>query len=139
MSSRIFIQDITTLALIYNYEATRGMLLALDKIKEFDHIVDENLEKMNSKVNMVYPLDYSKLIYFTSFDQKGNEYCILKPDFDEEQARINYIYRAPYDVIKASKMENALDVLGLRLEDNKIIKKEKNKVKSMSLDYKDNM
>lgn len=43
MSSRIFIQDTTTLALIYNYEATRGMLLALDKIKEFDHIVDENL------------------------------------------------------------------------------------------------
>lgn len=139
MSSKIFIQDTTPLALIYNYEATRGMLLALDKIKEFDHIVDENLEKINSKVNRVYPQDYSKLIYFTSFDEKGNEYCILKPDFDEEQVRINYIYRVPYDVIKASKMENALDVLGLRLEDNKIIKKEKNKVKSMSLDYKDNM
>lgn len=130
MSSRIFIQDTTTLALLYNYEATRGMLLAVEKIKEFDRIVDDNLEKMNSNVNMVYPLDYSKLIYFTSFDEEGNTYCILKPDFDEEQARIKYIYRSPYDAIKASKMENALAVLGLKLEDNKIIKKEKNKVKS---------
>lgn len=136
MSSRVYIQDTTTLALLYNYEATRGMLLAVDKIRKFDHIVDNNLEEMNSNVNMVYPLDYSKLIYFTSFDEKGNEYCILKPDFDEEEARIKYIYRAPYDIIKASKKGNALDVLGLRLEDNKIIKKEKNKVKSMNLNSK---
>ena len=133
MSSRIFIQDTTTLALIYNYEATRGMLLALDKIKEFDHIVDENLEKMNSKVNMVYPLDYSKLIYFKSYDENGNWYCILKPNFNREQMEINYMYKIPIDVIRASKNENALDVLGLKLEDNKIVKKEKNKVKSMSL------
>ena len=88
---------------------------------------------MNSKVNMVYPLDYSKLIYFKSYDENGNWYCILKPDFAEEQARTKYIYRILYDVTKVSKMENALEVLGLRLEDNKIIKKEKYKVKSMSL------
>lgn len=46
---------------------------------------------------------------------------------------INYMYRIPIDVIRASKSENALDVLGLKLEDNKIIKKEKNKVKSMNI------
>ncbi len=46
---------------------------------------------------------------------------------------INYMYKIPIDVIRVSKNENALDVLGLKLEDNKIVKKEKNKVKSMSL------
>ena len=126
MSSRIFIQDTTTLALLYNYEATRGMLLSLDKIKVFDNIVDNNLEKMNSGVNMVYPLDYSRLIHFTSCDENGNEYCILKPDFSEEQARIEYIYRTPYDVIRASQQENALEILGLKLENGKIVKKTKN-------------
>jgi hypothetical protein len=35
------------------------------------------------------------------------------------------VYRIPIDVIRASKNENALDVLGLKLEDNKIVKKEK--------------
>ena len=127
MSSKLYIQDTTTLALLYNYEATGGMLLAVDKIKEFDHIIDDNLEEMNSNINMIYPLDYSKLIYFISFDEKGNEYCILKPNFDEEEARIKYIYRTPYDIIKASKKANALDVLGLELKDNKIVAKEKNK------------
>lgn len=126
MSSRIFIQDTTTLALLYNYEATRGMLLSLDKIRAFDNIVDNNLEKMNSGVNMVHPLDYSRLIYFTSCDENGNEYCILKPDFSEEQARIEYIYRTPYDVIRASQQENALEILHLKLENGKIVKKAKN-------------
>lgn len=95
--------------------------------------IDSNLEEMNSKVNMVYPLDYSKLIYFKSYDENGNWYCILKPNFNREQMEINYMYKIPIDVIRASKNENALDVLGLKLEDNKIVKKEKNKVKSMSL------
>lgn len=113
MSSRIFTQDTTALVLIHNYEPTRCMLLALDRIKEFSHIVDENLEKINSKVNIIYLLDYSRLTYFTSFDEKDNEYCILKPDFDEEQTRINYIYRALYDAIKISKMKNALEELRL--------------------------
>lgn len=35
------------------------------KIKKFYHTIDDNLEKMNSNVNMFYSLDYSKLIYFT--------------------------------------------------------------------------
>lgn len=133
MSSRIFIQDSATLALIYNYDATGSKILSLSKIEAFDSKIDRNLEEMNSKVNMVYPLDYSKLIYFKSYDENGNWYCILKPNFNREQMEINYMYKIPIDVIRASKNENALDVLGLKLEDNKIVKKEKNKVKSMSL------
>ena len=133
MSSKIFIQDSATLALIYNYDATGSKMLSLSKIEAFDSKIDSNLEEMNSKVNMVYPLDYSKLIYFKSYDENGNWYCILKPNFNREQMEINYMYKIPIDVIRASKNENALDVLGLKLEDNKIVKKEKNKVKSMSL------
>lgn len=55
MSSRIFIQDSATLALIYNYDATGSKMLSLDKIEAFDSKIDSNLEEMNSKVNMVYP------------------------------------------------------------------------------------
>ena len=115
MSSRIFIQDSATLALIYNYDATGSKMLSLSKIEAFDSKIDSNLEEMNSKVNMVYPLDYSKLIYFKSYDENGNWYCILKPNFNREQMEINYMYKIPIDVIRASKNENALDVLGLKL------------------------
>ena len=133
MSSRIYMEDTVTIALLYNFDATGSMMLSLDKIKEFDCKIDGNLEEMSSKVNMIYPIDYSKLIYFTSYDEKGNWYYILKQDFDREQTEIYYMCKIPIDVIRASKRENALDVLGLKLEDNKIVKKEKNKVKSMSL------
>jgi len=133
MSSRIYMEDTVTIALLYNFDATGSMMLSLDKIKEFDCKIDGNLEEMSSKVNMIYPIDYSKLIYFTSYDEKGNWYYILKQDFDREQTEIDYMCKIPIDVIRASKRENALDVLGLKLEDNKIVKKEKNKVKSMSL------
>ena len=133
MSSRIFIQDSATLALIYNYDATGSKMLSLSKIEAFDSKIDSNLEEMNSKVNMVYPLDYSKLIYFKSYDENGNWYCILKPNFNREQMEINYMYKIPIDVIRASKNENALDVLGLKLELKRIFwitgKKKKTKLR----------
>ncbi len=122
MSSKIFIQDTTTLALLYSYEATRGKILSTNKIKVFDAIVDNNLENLNSKVNMVYPLDYSKLIYFNSFDENGNEYSILKPGIDIEKVRDDYFYKIPRSVIKASQQENALNALGLKKENGKIVK-----------------
>lgn len=123
MGSKLFIQDSTTIALLYNYKATGSMMLSSDKVKLFDAIIDSNLEKMDSKVNMVYPIDYSTLIYFNSYDENENEYCILNPNFNEEKAIIKYIYRTPYDIIRASQQENALEVLNLELVDGKIVKK----------------
>ena len=45
MSSRIFIQDSATLALIYNYDATGSKMLSLSKIEAFDSKIDSNLEE----------------------------------------------------------------------------------------------
>ena len=118
MSKMIFKEDAITIALLYNYKATSDMILSAEKVDEFDKIIDENLEEMNSPAS-VYPLDYSKLIYFTSWDENGNQYFILKPDFDEEKAWEEYIYRR-HSVEMASKKENALDSLGLKLSDGKI-------------------
>ena len=135
MSTRIFKEDAITIALLYNYMATRDMLLSAEKVNEFDRIVDANLEEKNSKANIAYPLDNTKLIYFTSWDEVGNQYYILKPDFDEEKAIENYIYRRHYDVTIASQKENALDLLGLKLEDGKIQIK-KNKVRKLLFNKK---
>lgn len=124
MSKIIFKEDTITIALLYNFIATRDMILSSEKINEFDEIVDSNLEEMNSKANFIYPLDYSKLIYFTSWDEVGNQYFILKPEFDLEKAMTDYIYNRPYDITIATQKENALDSLGLKLENGKIKSKE---------------
>ena len=123
MSTMIYKEDTTTIALLYNYMATRDMLLSAEKIDEFDKIVDSNLEEMNIKL-MVYQLDPSKLIYFTSWDEYGNQYYILKPNFDAERAVMDYIYQRPFAIQKATQKENALDLLGLKLENGDIKTKE---------------
>lgn len=64
MSSRIYMEDTVTIALLYNFDATGSMMLSLDKIKEFDCKIDGNLEEMSSKVNMIYPIDLFKINIF---------------------------------------------------------------------------
>lgn len=130
MSKMIFKEDTTTIALLYNYMATRDMLLSAETIDAFDEIVDFNLEHMNVKINMVYPLDTSKLIYFTSWDEMGNQFYILKPGFNEEKAIVDYVYQRPLAITKATQKENALDILGLKLE-NFDIKTKQEKVRKL--------
>lgn len=132
MSRKIFKEDTTTIALLYNYLANRDMLLSAEKVDEFDEMVDVNLEEIDSKANMVYPVDYSKLIYFTSWDENGNQFYILKPNFDVEKAMADYLYNRSLDITKATQKENSLTSLGLKLEDGQIKPKE-NKVRKMTL------
>lgn len=120
MSRRVFKEDTASFALLYYYEATGYMMLPESKINSYDRIVDDNLDEMNSKINMIHPINNSKLIYFVTWDENHNKYYILKPDIDIGQARYDYVIGTPFDVIKASQMENALNSLGLKLEDGKI-------------------
>lgn len=123
MESRtICIEDSIMLALLYNYEATHNMILSYDSVNEFDKIVNENLEVMESKVGTVYSLDYSRMMYFVSTDEFGKTYFILNPSFNLAKAKYDYAYQVPMDVMVASKRENALNAVGLTFQGNKIIK-----------------
>lgn len=137
MGKRTYFEDIASIALLYNYQATARMLLSYDKIKEYDEIINNNLDKMNSNINYINSLDNSKSIYFYSKDENDKEYLILKPYFDFEKARYEYIGCLPLDIIIASQKENALEVIGLELVDGKLLKKdyEKAKVKKLSLNH----
>lgn len=128
---RVNIVDITTIALIYNYKATHShsMMLSHEKIQEYAQIVDENLDLMNSSFNGAYPFDFSKSIYFNTQDDNDNWYSIIKPGVDIEMAERTYIWRGSHDLEKASKDENALAVLGIKLDGNIMKKVEKVKVK----------
>ena len=81
---RVYIEDITSIALLYNYEATSSisMMLPHDMIKEYAKIVELNLDEMESNFNGVYSLDNEVLIYFNTQDENGKWYSVLKSDID---------------------------------------------------------
>ncbi len=122
MSKRVYFEDITTLALLYHYEATKSHSRMLPHIiiKEYDRIIDKNLDDMNSSIDIVYPLDYAKLIYKNTQDENGNWY-----DLDVEYERYNIVNNTTRDLIVTSQMPNALEALGIQMIDGKMKKMEK--------------
>ena len=134
---RVYIEDVTSIALLYNYEATHSdsMMLPHNMVQEYAQMIDTNLDTMGSKFDGVYPLDYSKLIYFNTQDENGNWYSILKPGVDVEMAKDFYIYRRKtgFDLEMASKMPNALEILNIELIEGKMQKLEHDRQKHLSL------
>lgn len=132
---KVYIEDVTSIALLYNYEATSSisMMLPHDMIKEYAEIIDINLDEMRSNFNGVYPLDKEGLIYFNTQDENGKWYAVLKPDVNIEKAKYDYVYRSSYDLIIASQMANALAVLDIELENQRMRKIEHKKSKKLSL------
>ncbi len=132
---RVYIEDITSIALLYNYEATSSisMMLPHDMIKEYAKIVELNLDEMESNFNGVYSLDNEVLIYFNTQDENGKWYSVLKSDIDIKKARYDYGYIRSYDLITASRMANALEVLDIELVGERMKRIEHKKPKKLSL------
>ncbi len=132
---RVYIEDVTTIALIYNYEATgsHSMMLSHDMIHNYAQVIDDNLDEMGSDFNGVHPLDFSSCIYFNTQDENGDWYSVLKPDVDIEKAKEEYIYGRSFDLELASKKENALLLLGIKMDGLLMKKVERNKVKQLVL------
>lgn len=124
MGKRTYFEDSASLALLYNYDATNGigMMLSYNKIKKFDNIININLDSMNSQLSYIGSCNPENLIYFYSKDEEQKEYLILRPDIDLEKARNYYIGSIPLDLLIASQKENALNSIGLKLENRKIVK-----------------
>jgi hypothetical protein len=121
MIKRVYSEEITQLALLYNYKATGGELLRIDTIKKYENVVLENLEKMKSDVMYIYPIDYSKLMYYNAHDNENIWYSIIKPGTNLEKVELDYDIWLNSDVKKASKSSNALAVLGIKYIDKMFI------------------
>ena len=131
MGKRIYFEDVASIALLYNYKVTKRNMLSLNRVKEFDVALDKKLDEMNSNVQCVYPLDYSKLIYFYSQDENDKEYLILKYDFDYEKAEHDLL-QFPLDIYKAIRDNEVLNVLDIEMIDGELKKLEDGKVKKKS-------
>lgn len=82
---------------------------------QFDQVINENLNIMNSDCGICIRCSYyddSKL--FTKMtDENGKLYAAIIPNADLDEAWQIYIGCLSLDVIVASQMDNALDVIGL--------------------------
>lgn len=119
MGKRTYESDIVAMALLYRYESNGSMMLSYDKIEKFDKIINENLDDMNSSCGIGIRHEEDSELYFTSTDESGKLYAIIKPGSDIKRLWEYHVGCLPLDVIIASQMQNALDVIGLKLKNNK--------------------
>lgn len=104
-------------------------MISYDKAVEFDEIINKNLDNMNSKINPYLFYDEESKLYFHATDEKGKVYLIIDNTADLEAAESYHVGCLPIDIIVASQMENALNILGLQLSDgiikNSLVDKER--------------
>lgn len=117
MGKRTNISDITVMALLYRRRSVGTTMLSYDRINEFDRIINQNLDAMQSTCsrNLRYSYEVNSETYHNGLSENGTNYAILVPNVNLDKSWERHINRLPIDVITASQMENALSVIGLKI------------------------
>lgn len=125
MEKRTYESDIVAMALLYRKEYIGSDMISYEKAKKFDQVINDNLNIMNSDCGIGIRYSYyddSKL--FTKMtDENGNLYAVIIPNADLKEAWQTHIGCLPIDVIVASQMDNALDVIELEKKIDESTKK----------------
>ena len=132
MGKRTKFEDIASMALLYTNRVTDNKIISYDKVMVFDRVINENLDAMGSEINPFLSYEEESRLFFTTTDETGKVYLVINPDADLKAAQSYHIGCLPLDVILASQMENALNVIGLQLVDGVLKKKENSKSLTMN-------
>lgn len=133
MGKRTYESDIIAMALLYRKQYVGTDMLSYDKALEFDAIINENLDNMNSKLSIGPKCDRTSELYRLLQDENGNVYAVINPNADLEKAWELHIGCLPIDIIIAAHQENALKTIGLRRMDSWLVKQEQPKTKRKQL------
>ena len=122
MGKRTYMSDITAMALLYRKEYCGTTMILYDKVIEFDRVINENLEEMNSScgIGLRCVSEDTTNLYFMATDEEGRLYAVIDPNANLRRAWDWHIVLLPSDVIKASYRDNALNVIGLQNKNDKI-------------------
>lgn len=123
MGKRTKFEDIASMALIYTNRVIGNRIISYDKVREFDEIINNNLDDMGSEINPSLFYEEESRLYFHATDENGKVYLVMDPNADIKAAQDYHIGCLPIDVVVASQMENALAVIGLQLNDGVLVKK----------------
>jgi len=109
---KIFINDAYNMGLIYFYEHTNRRMISIKKLNMFYHSIEKKLMEMgidNSFNWITVNYDNEDSIYYKDKDDFGNDYLILKDNFDYQKAKKIYIDYMP-DCIRIA-CEKSLNIL----------------------------
>lgn len=121
MKKRTIFEDTAAMALIYTNKATGNKMISYDKVIQFDKIINENLDEMNSIIKPFQFYEEKSELYFYATDENDKLYLVIKPDADLKKAQSYHIDYLPHDILVASQMKNALEILGLQLINGKLV------------------
>lgn len=131
MGLRTKFEDIASMALIYTNRALGNKMISYDKVEEFNRVINENLDLMNSEIDPLLFYDEESRLYFHATDETGKVYLAIDPSADLKEAEHYHIGCLPLDIVIASQMDNALEVIGIELVDGQLVKrKEKQLIKT---------
>lgn len=82
MGKRTYESDIIAMALLYRKQYVGTDMLSYDKALEFDAIINENLDNMNSKFSIGPRCEQTSELYRVLQDENGNIYAVINPNTD---------------------------------------------------------
>jgi len=124
MNRKTNLSEIIAIALLYKSSCSNINMISYEKILEYDKVINDNLEYNDTKANYAF-YDYSseEELYFIGVDETNKKYAIINPNSDLNKFWEKIIGTISIDILVASQMENALEVIGLmKNSDNQIVK-----------------
>lgn len=136
--SMLYSEDAYGLGLLYAYIYAGKKMVLKEDLDKFHEIIEFNLRNMN--YNEITPIWYDEepSIYFASEGKNNEIYYVLYPDFDLKKAKSKYIGCLPSEILVASQMENALNSIDLKKENERIVRKKPNELKIPNCDFVNN-
>ena len=129
IGKRTYESDIIAVALLYRKQYVGTDMLSYNKALEFDAIINENLDSMNSKLSIGPKCNQASELYRLLQDENDNVYAVINSNADLEKAWELHIGCLPIDIIIAIHQENALKTIGLRRMDGRLVELEQPKTK----------
>ena len=109
------------MALLYRKKYADSEMIKLSSAKKFKETIESNLQSMHSEYSWCTNYKEENDLYFICRDENNILYAIIDPSANIQRATEHYIYCLPTDIIQASLMNNALEIIGLKEENNKIV------------------
>ena len=122
----IRINQAISLALIYNYCATDGVIstISVEEVENYQNRINRALQEMNSNSN-----DSENMFFYFISDSTEKGWYALKFDDQSVNRRKEYIMKLPLDVVAASQDNKALETIGIQFMDGKFVRKKTDKRK----------
>ena len=113
MGKRTYENDIVAIALLYRKKYASTDMLSYDKIRRFDKVINNNLDKMDANCGIGIRDERDSELYFVMTDENGQSCAVINPKVDLKASWRYYIGSSPIEVLIASEMDNALKEIGL--------------------------